>query len=100
MPVCESPPTIIVDRVATTLPDDGFVVFCGDDRKYDGSRDHVVASRQVFASYDEAHDFAMTCAPSRNPVIIPTSAVHRLIEGWYPARRPRARSTFGRPANP
>lgn len=86
-------PTIVIAPTATTLPDDGFVVFCRNTRSHH-------CSNQVFKRYQEAYDYAQTVAPSRNPVIIPTSEIHTLISQWYPARRSRDKASYGRPTLP
>jgi len=67
------------------LPEEGFVVMCGDDRMQSGVQVHILATRKVFATYDAAEKYCEAINESRSPVIVKASAIHRLIEGWYEA---------------
>lgn len=67
------------------LPEEGFVVMCGDDREQSGVQVHILATRSVFRTYDGAEEYCKTISVSRNPVIVSTAAIHRLVEQWRPA---------------
>lgn len=65
------------------LPASGFVVFCGDDRESEEDpHTHILTTRRVFASEDEARTFASACASTRAAVVIPISSIQRLLDGW------------------
>jgi len=50
---------------------DGYHVFCTDQGIY------CLATRKVFGSRTEAHVYAKTVSPSRNPIVIPRREVIR-----------------------
>lgn len=66
------------------LPKQGFIVFCGTDKDA-GSlyREHILATRRVFATKADAAAYAEGINASRHPVVVPVSSIYRLIEGAY-----------------
>ncbi len=55
----------------------GFHVFCTDDGVY------VLATRMLFMVCKEAVDYAETCAPSRDPIVIPRWEVVKAATDYY-----------------
>ncbi len=58
------------------IPKNRYVVLCKTEGEY------VLATRRLFTSYEEANEY---CKPIlfRNPVIVPSEAFLRLVDGWY-----------------
>ena len=63
--VCSPERIVFRQDFRRTLPGASFTVVCTED-----GHGYVLATRQTFATREDAEEYAATCAPSRTPLVV------------------------------